>query len=73
MEATRLVIMANQMADFFGVQRGDAAARIAEHIAKNWDPRMRAGLAAHLAAGGEGLTPLARAAAERLAAKTERA
>lgn len=67
MDPKRLAGMANQIADFFAAQRGDPAALVADHIAKNWDPRMRAGLAAHLAGGGEGLKPLARRAAERLA------
>lgn len=70
MNQDRLVVMANQIADFFADQRGDAAAQVADHIAKNWDPRMRAGLSTHLAAGGEGLTPLARRAAEILASET---
>lgn len=70
MDTTRLVTMANQIADFFAAQRGDAVGSVADHIAKNWDPRMRAGLLAHLSAGGEGLTPLARAAAECLAPVT---
>ncbi len=67
MDQHRLAVMANQIADFFAAQRGDPAALVADHIALNWDPRMRAALAAHLAAGGEGLKPLARSAAERLA------
>ena len=67
MDADKLVSMANQIAAFFRVQGGDAAAAIARHIAENWDPRMRAGLIAHLAQGGEGLTAEAKAAAERLA------
>lgn len=68
MDTTKLVTMANQIAGFFAAQRGDAAADTADHIAKNWDPRMRAGLADHLAAGGAGLDPVARRAAEILAA-----
>lgn len=67
MDTTKLVTMANQIAGFFATQRGDAAAAAADHIAKNWDPRMRAGLAAHVAAGGAGLTEVARAAAEIVA------
>jgi formate dehydrogenase subunit delta len=70
MDTAKLVTMANQIAGFFAAQRGDAAAGAADHIAKNWDPRMRAGLAAHLAAGGAGLDPVARRAAEIVAAKS---
>jgi formate dehydrogenase subunit delta len=61
-----LVRMANQIADFFKVQpEEDAVAGASNHIRLFWDPRMRAKMAEHLAAGGEGLNPLARAAAER--------
>lgn len=66
MDADKLVTMANQIAAFFRAQGGDPAAAIARHITENWDPRMRAGLIAHLAQGGEGLTADAQAAAERL-------
>ena len=67
MDTAKLVTMANQIAGFFAAQRGEPAESAAAHIAANWDPRMRAGLAAHLAAGGEGLSPIAREAAEILA------
>jgi formate dehydrogenase subunit delta len=64
----RLVYMANQIARFFAAQPHDrAVAGIAEHIAKFWDPRMRQHIRAHLAAGGEGLDPLAREAVALLA------
>ncbi len=66
MDTAKLVTMANQIAGFFAAQRGGAAAEAADHILKNWDGRMRAGLAAHLAAGGAGLSDVARAAAEIL-------
>lgn len=58
--AQRLVHMANQIARAFAAE-GEARAvpQIADHIVKFWDPRMKATLAAHLAAGGEGLTDLA--------------
>jgi formate dehydrogenase subunit delta len=61
-----LVRMANQIADFFKVHpEEEAVAGTADHIRRFWDPRMRAKLADHLAAGGEGLTPIARKAAEQ--------
>lgn len=65
-----IVRMANQIARFFASRaEPEAIAGTWDHIAKFWDPRMRAALLAHLAAGGEGLTPIARAAAERLRQK----
>lgn len=65
--ADKLVKMANQIARNLAA-RGEkrAIAGTADHIANFWDPRMRAGIAAHLAAGGEGLDPIARAAIDRL-------
>ncbi len=65
----RLVRMANQIAINFQV-RGEAVAiaETAEHIKKFWDPRMRAGINDHIAAGGEGLNPIALAALKSLAA-----
>ncbi len=69
----KLVYMANQIGKFFVTQgrgkdpHGDkAAAGIAEHIAKFWEPRMREAIFAHLDAGGAGLDPPVRAAIERL-------
>jgi formate dehydrogenase subunit delta len=63
MQPEKLVMMANQIAKFFAAQ-GDARAvpQIADHIRQFWDPRMRRELDAHLARGGAGLDPLARAA-----------
>jgi formate dehydrogenase subunit delta len=64
MSAERLVQMANDIGHFFAAepQRSDAIAGIAGHIQRFWDPRMRRQIAAHLAAGGEGLEDLPRAA-----------
>jgi formate dehydrogenase subunit delta len=59
----KLVYMANQIGTFFASQSPDkASAGIAEHIAKFWDPRMRATIIAHLNAGGAGLDPAVREA-----------
>ncbi|MEX2199762.1 MAG: formate dehydrogenase subunit delta [Dongiaceae bacterium] len=70
MKPEMLVRMANQMADFFASQSHDeAVAGVEDHILKYWDPRMRRDLAAHLAAGGGGLKPIAHAAAERVVAR----
>jgi formate dehydrogenase subunit delta len=63
----RLVYTANQIARFFASQtREDAAAGVADHLRKFWDPRMRHSIVAHLAAGGAGLDPIAREAVAKL-------
>ena len=63
----KLVYMANQIGKFFIAQEPDtAAAKIADHLVKFWDPRMRRAIIAHLDAGGAGLDPAARAAVEAL-------
>jgi formate dehydrogenase subunit delta len=62
-----LVYMANQIGNFFASQGPDkAVAGVAEHIAKFWDPRMRAAIIAHLEEGGGGLDPSVREAIDRL-------
>ncbi|WP_374306039.1 formate dehydrogenase subunit delta [Methylocella sp.] len=54
----RLIYMANQIGKYFSTQKHiDPAKAIADHLAKYWDPRMRARIVAHLRAGGEGLDP----------------
>jgi formate dehydrogenase subunit delta len=40
--------------------------QIADHIRQFWDPRMRRAIAAHVASGGAGLDPLAKAALVRI-------
>src|SRR5947208_3620704 len=61
----KLVYMANQIGSFFKAQDIDAApAKIAEHLRKYWDPRMRRAIVAHLDAGGAGLEPAVRQAVE---------
>jgi formate dehydrogenase subunit delta len=63
----KLVYMANQIGTFFKAQDVEtASAKIAEHITKFWDPRMRRAIVAHLDAGGAGLDPAARQAVETL-------
>jgi formate dehydrogenase subunit delta len=63
----KLVYMANQIGAFFRAQGTDAApAKIAEHLRKFWDPRMRRAIVAHLDAGGAGLEPAVRQAVETL-------
>ncbi len=63
MSPEKMIRMANQIAAFHASQKGDAAAAVAGHINDFWDPRMRAQLLAHLAAGGGGLHDAVRAAA----------
>ena len=64
----KLVYMANQIATAFGQLKHEAAVeQTRTHIAKFWDPRMRAKIAAHMAHGGEGLSPIAKEALEGLA------
>jgi formate dehydrogenase subunit delta len=66
----KLVYMANQIGKFFKAQNMDtAAAKIAEHITKFWDPRMRQAIVAHLDAGGAGLDTTTRRAVETGAAE----
>jgi formate dehydrogenase subunit delta len=56
-----LVRMANEIAMFFmPYPHDEAVADIAQHIVDFWDPRMRRAMAEIVAAGGEGLSPLAR-------------
>jgi formate dehydrogenase subunit delta len=63
----KLVMMANQIGRFYAPQKQvEPAAAIATHIEKFWDPRMRAAIIAHLAAGGADLDPPVRAAVARL-------
>jgi len=73
----KLVYMANQIGAFFKAQDFNAqgfnaqdmetaSAKIAEHIVKFWDPRMRRAIVAYLDAGGAGLDPAARRAVESL-------
>ncbi|HVH03124.1 MAG TPA: formate dehydrogenase subunit delta [Amaricoccus sp.] len=64
--ADKLAMMANQIARNLAVQGDEAAvAGTADHIRRFWDPRMRAGIVAYLAGGGQ-LSPLAEAAVRRL-------
>jgi formate dehydrogenase subunit delta len=63
----KLVYMANQISKFFESQGETVAVSgTAEHLKKFWDPRMRAIILRHLAEGGSGLDPIARAAVEAL-------
>ncbi len=68
MSADKLVLMANQIGQFFASQGQDKAVPgILNHLKKFWDPRMRAAIEQHLRSGGEGLQPNVRLAVEQLA------
>jgi formate dehydrogenase subunit delta len=64
----RLVTMANDIATYFAAEPDHAAAveGVRDHLTKFWDPVMRRQLKAHVTAGGDGLSPLAREAVERV-------
>ena len=68
METERLVTMANEIAAFFAssMDAGEAELAMSDHLRRFWEPRMRTALLAHLAAGGGGLSPVARAGASAL-------
>lgn len=63
----RLVYMANQIArEFSGQQPAEAAQATYDHLWHFWDPRMRSMILDHHAAGGSGLSDVARQAVEKL-------
>ncbi len=65
-----IVRMANQIADFFAAYPHDTAVKeTANHIRSFWDPRMRKQLFDLLAAGGQGLKPVALEAGRSLLQK----
>jgi formate dehydrogenase subunit delta len=68
----KLVYMANQIGRFFTAQDAETASvKIAEHITKFWDPRMRKAILAHLDGGGSGFDSATRRAIESLRAPTK--
>ena len=68
MNIERLVAMANDIAGFFVTEAGPDGApeQVATHLRRFWDPRMRAQITRHAAAGGQGLSEVALAAVRRL-------
>ncbi|WP_296764368.1 formate dehydrogenase subunit delta [Sediminimonas sp.] len=69
MSPEKMVHMANQIAIFFESQPGEGQAeKVADHLNDFWEPRMRAQLLDHIAAGGEGLHPLVLDGADKLRA-----
>jgi len=70
MNVEHLVSMANDIAAFFDSEPDKAIAveGVRAHISRYWEQRMRRAIIAHLQEkGGEGLTPTARSAIEKLA------
>ena len=67
MNPDRLVYMANQIAKGFRLKSEErAVADTLDHIQKFWEPRMRREILAVLAAGGDGLEPIARKAVAQI-------
>lgn len=66
MRIERLVSMANDIGNFFNSEpdKTVAAAGVANHLRRFWDPRMRTQIVEHYREGGEGLEPIVRAAVE---------
>ncbi|QXP83938.1 formate dehydrogenase subunit delta [Methylococcus sp. ANG] len=64
MHSENLVKMANNISAFFQAEPDHAVAiqGVVDHLHKFWEPRMRRQIIAHLQAGGEGLSALAREA-----------
>ena len=56
----KAIDMANQMSDYFRtLPEAEGVPGAVDHIMKFWTPKMRAGIVAHLDAGGAGLEPFA--------------
>ena len=69
MRIERLVSMANDIGAFFDAasDKKQAAASIANHLRRFWDPRMRRQIVAHYREGGVGLNDIVRSAIALLA------
>lgn len=69
MNAHHLVKMVNEISAFWEGEAGpaDAAASVATHLKRYWDPRMRTQIVEHYHAGAGGLCDIARAAVGLLA------
>jgi formate dehydrogenase subunit delta len=70
MHIEQLVTMANDIANFFrnGSDPGAGPRNVSDHLRRYWDPRMRKQMIAYYHSGGAGLSDLARAGIELLAA-----
>ena len=70
MNPDKLILMANQIEQFFATQSKDrVASEVADHLRKFWEPRMIERICAYIEAGGDGLAPEARKAVEEIAAE----
>lgn len=69
MDTHNLVSMANDIAAFFDSEQDKSVAveGVRSHISRYWELRMRRAIIEHLKKGGDGLTPTARSAIEKLA------
>ena len=69
MDVHHLVAMANDIAAFFDSEPDKAVAveGVRFHISRYWEKRMRLAIVEHLQKGGDGLSPTARSAIEKLA------
>ncbi len=73
MNVERLVAMANDIGAFFASEPDSAAAAagVAHHLTRFWDPRMKKQIIAHYRAGGGGLSAVAAAGVAVLAARAD--
>jgi formate dehydrogenase subunit delta len=72
MQGNKLVTMVNQIATFHRrLALENAATEVAAHLERFWEPRMRKAIQAHLDAGGDGLSPIAKRAVELSKARDE--
>lgn len=73
MNTNSLVRMVNDIAAFFASEPdpNEAARAVAGHLKRFWEPRMRTAIVSHYHAGGEGLTPLAKAGVSVLAEQAQ--
>lgn len=68
MSMERLVVMANDIGNFFGGEPRpeDRVAGVLNHLKRFWDPRMRRKILAYVRDGGTGLSDHVRAAVLQL-------
>ncbi|MGR8979139.1 MAG: formate dehydrogenase subunit delta [Gammaproteobacteria bacterium] len=69
MKIEKLIKMANDISDFFDAESNKelAAEGVKKHIQRSWDPRMRSEIIDYYKHDGKELSPLAKAAVEKLA------
>ncbi len=68
MDIAHLVKMANEIGAFFesASDPAEGVRAVANHLRRYWEPRMRKAIMAHAAAGGSGLSAMARQAVLQL-------